>query len=649
MQDILYFDVCSLPIFLIILVAVYVRRLTKGITNRLFIVLILLSFTAALSDVISECFYAIPSLSGFDLFAANFFTSVYFLARNGSIMVYYFFMFAITSTWYRVRSKLMKFFMILPYAIICLIVALNPFTGIVFTITPEAGYERGPAIYILYAISTLYALAGTLYLTTCRGFLSVGKIVSLIALYVLTMGAVLVQYFFPGLLIEMVSTSFAMILVILFVLRPEELSDASVGSLSYQAYKNEIRKILMTGQKVRIAVISIINARELRSYLGEERYLSYVSDVIRSLDVMFRRERQIFNIYFEHPGTVYLIFDDPRYSVEDAYRRLVGELRRRLDDTALAGERIVAKTIDITIPDDLGNYDEIIKMGREFPSMMPANRSFSHAYDIVSSRDYKIISNIDTILNRAIAENKFRMYYQPIYSVEQDKFVSAEALIRLIDEEYGFISPGLFIPAAEKRGVILPIGDFVLEDVHRFISENELGKLGVEYIEINLSVAQCMQEELPEKLVFLGDKYGISPDRINLEITETTYEENGQVMEFNLEALSGMGYTFSLDDYGTGYSNMHRVSKLPLKIIKLDKSLVDDMVTEDGISIVRNTVKMMRDIDKELVAEGVERREELDSLKDMGCQFIQGYYFSKPLPEEDYVAFLKANNFKAAK
>ena len=184
----------------------------------------------------------------------------------------------------------------------------------------------------------------------------------------------------------------------------------------------------------------------------------------------------------------------------------------------------------------------------------------------------------------------------------------------------------------------------MLEEVHRFISENDIASLGLEYIEINLSIAQCMQEELPERLTFLREMYGVPPERINLEITETTYEDMGSVMQFNLEALSGMGYTFSLDDYGTGYSNMQRVSKLPLKIIKLDKSLVDDMGSDDGMSIVRNTIKMMRDIDKELVAEGVETKENLDYLEKIGCHFIQGYYFSKPLPEDEFVMFIKEHN-----
>ena len=644
MQNILYFDVCSLPIFLVILISVVVRKMTKGIANKLFIALIFLAMISAVTDVIMEEACRYLPLSDLRMAIADVTVFVYFLTRNAVIVVYYFFMFAVTSTWYRVRPKWAKALFIAPYGVIAVLVVSNPFTHAVYSISAETGYSRQSAILVLYAVSMLYAVGGALYLISCRRFLPPGKLLPLMSLYALSILAAVVQYFFPYLLIEMITTAFSAVIIILFVLRPEENSDSSVGSLSYEAYKTELRKILMTKQKVQIAVISFLNANELRSYLGEESYLRYVSHVIAELDAMFRREHIFFDIYFEHPGTVYIIVDDPEFNVGDAYERLGNELRRRSDKAAESGERIIAKACNIVIPDDLSELGEIIRFGHDFRTQMAPNKGFADASEIISSRDYKLISNMDTILNRAITENKFRMYYQPIYSVEKGRFVSAEALIRLIDDEYGFISPALFIPAAEQRGVILPIGDFVLEDVHKFISENDFDELGLEYIEVNLSVAQCMQEELPEKLAFLSDKYGVSPDKINLEITETTYEEMGRVMEFNLEALSGIGYTFSLDDYGTGYSNMQRVSKLPLKIIKLDKSLVDDMSSDDGYSIVSNTVKMMRDIDKELVAEGVETEENLEYLKKMGCDFIQGYYFSRPLPADEFVAFIREHN-----
>ena len=253
---------------------------------------------------------------------------------------------------------------------------------------------------------------------------------------------------------------------------------------------------------------------------------------------------------------------------------------------------------------------------------------------------------MNDILTRAIKNEAFEVYYQPIYSIWDHKFISAEALLRLNDDRYGQISPSAFIPEAERRGLILPIGDFVLDAVHKFASQNELEKLGLSYIEINLSVAQCLEKELPNKLTALRNKYKVSPNKVNLEITETV-ENIGNVMDDNLKALSEQGYTFSLDDYGVGYSNIQRVSKLPLKIVKIDKSLVDNMNTPSGKSIMNNTVRMMKDIKKELVIEGVETQEDYEALRKMGCDFIQGFYFSKPLPAQQFIEFLKKNNFQS--
>jgi EAL domain-containing protein (putative c-di-GMP-specific phosphodiesterase class I) len=190
-------------------------------------------------------------------------------------------------------------------------------------------------------------------------------------------------------------------------------------------------------------------------------------------------------------------------------------------------------------------------------------------------------------------------------------------------------------------GLILPIGEFVLETVFKFISHTDINSLGLECIDVNLSVAQCLQKNLPEKIRELQEKYSVDPAQVNFEITETTYDDIGNVAERNIQELVQMGYSFSLDDYGTGYSNMKRVSRLPLKIIKIDKSLVDDMDSESGGRIIRNVITMMKDVNKKLVAEGVETEEDLRRLAELDCDYIQGFYFSRPLTEEGFVEFCR--------
>ena len=191
---------------------------------------------------------------------------------------------------------------------------------------------------------------------------------------------------------------------------------------------------------------------------------------------------------------------------------------------------------------------------------------------------------------------------------------------------------------------MIPIGDFVLESVFRFISENDLRELGLSYIELNLSVAQCLQGDLSDKILALEKKYHVNPEYVNLEITETTYENIGDTTDMNIKRLSENGFSFSLDDYGTGYSNMQRISRLPLKIIKIDKTMVDDMDNNAGMSVMLNTVSLMKDIRKEIVCEGVETAEQLERLEGLGVDFIQGYYFSKPLPADNFISFIKERN-----
>ncbi|MBP5605428.1 MAG: EAL domain-containing protein, partial [Ruminiclostridium sp.] len=480
-----------------------------------------------------------------------------------------------------------------PFAIVILLIVTKPFTGAIFTISKEQGYQRGAALYSVYAISYMYMLAGCLYVIACHNVLKKTKFVSLVFVYLMVCTSVIIQLFVSDLMIEIITTVLGFVVIILFVLQPEELSDSSVGSLSFEAYKLELEKVLITKQHVQIVMISFRNSNEIRSYLGEERYLINMSKIISTLDSIFFRERLAFGIYFEHPGTIFIIVDEPGYNVEKLFVRFEENVNNFFEEISAFGESLVPVACKVDIPEDLNDFNEIMNFGREYASLMKPDVHYVNASEIIALRDYRVIINMDSILNRAVSQELFCMYYQPIYSFEKGRFVSAEALIRLNDKEHGFIPPSLFIPAAEKRGIIQSIGDFVLEDVFRFISKTDFEALGLEYIEINLSVAQCMEDDLPAKFAVLSEQFRVPPEKVNLEITETTYEDIGNVMEFNLETLSGMGYTFSLDDYGTGYSNMQRVSRLPLDLIKLDKSLVDDLETRVGGSILRNTIRMI--------------------------------------------------------
>lgn len=646
MQSILYFDFIAVPIYAILLYASLARGMTKGRSNLLFNWILLTSLLASLCDIGVESLVIVKPVTPVRLVFATIFAYGYFFFHNGTGLLYFFFIFSITNTWYNLRKKAVGAFLFVPFAVFLGFLVSNLFTGDCFSITAADGYMRGPMMQVFYFTATLYVIGGMIHLIYCKRFLSTQKWISLFFMYITTYTAVVVQYLRPGLLVEMVASALALLFIELLVMRPEEVIDSVVGLQSWNAYQDYLRKVMKTNQKVQIIVIRFINGREVRAYLGEERYVKYIRLIASKALLIARRCKLHAELFFEHPASIYMVLDEHDFNASGTIPELVAEVEKYTEDLKGTGAKLDPRVCSIKYPDVLSNFREIIHLGHHFAELAPHNDMYVEAADLVKTKEFQVISNMNDILTRAIANRSFEVYYQPIYSIWDHKFISAEALLRLNDEKYGQISPASFIPEAERRGLILPIGDYVLEAVHRFASENEIEKLGLSYIEINLSVAQCLERELPEKLSELRDKYKVGTEKVNLEITETTYENIGKVMDDNLKTLSEQGYTFSLDDYGVGYSNIQRVSKLPLKIVKIDKSLVDNMNTTSGKSIMNNTVRMMKDISKELVIEGVETKEDFETLRKMGCDFIQGFYFSKPLPAKEFITFLKKHNFE---
>lgn len=256
---------------------------------------------------------------------------------------------------------------------------------------------------------------------------------------------------------------------------------------------------------------------------------------------------------------------------------------------------------------------------------------------------------MEKIIKRAIEEDNFQVYYQPIYSFKDEKITSAEALLRLIDPEEGFVSPSEFIPIAEQNGTILKIGEMVFEKVFQFISENDIKKIGIQYIEINISAIQCMQEELASDVLMLLDKYGVKKDMINLEITETATVDSPKILLKNMKELFEAGISFSLDDFGTGYSNITSLMSLPLDIIKFDKILVDMASShERGKGVIDSSVAMVKKMGLKIVAEGIEEEPQVNMLEDMGVDYLQGYYFSRPLPQEKFLEFITHSQKKSS-
>jgi EAL domain-containing protein (putative c-di-GMP-specific phosphodiesterase class I) len=194
------------------------------------------------------------------------------------------------------------------------------------------------------------------------------------------------------------------------------------------------------------------------------------------------------------------------------------------------------------------------------------------------------------------------------------------------------------------------LSERIFNKVFDFVASNNLGDKGISHMEVNLSGLQSVDAALPEQMSQLLKKYDLNPNIVNLEITESIAITSSFMLKKNMDELKKIGCTFSMDDFGTGYSNLSQMAKIDYELIKIDKSLLwpcfdkNNPVQANAKIILDNMISMILSLGRKIVVEGVETKEQLDYLEKMGVTYIQGFYFSKPLPAADYLKFLEENN-----
>lgn len=252
---------------------------------------------------------------------------------------------------------------------------------------------------------------------------------------------------------------------------------------------------------------------------------------------------------------------------------------------------------------------------------------------------------MEQMLEEAMKEDRIEVFYQPIYSTKEKRFVSAEALVRMRDRDGKLVPPGSFISVAEANGKILPLGEIVFDNVCRFFTKENLEQYGLHYIEVNLSVIQCSYPGLAEDYISIMEKYQINPRYINLEITESASMAAKKTLLENMSRLMEYGVYFSLDDFGTGQSNLNYIVDMPVNIVKFDREMSQAFFRDEKAKYVMNAaMQMIHGMKLKIVSEGIETKDQYLAMEELAIDYIQGYYFSKPLPEAEFLLFLQENN-----
>ena len=412
--------------------------------------------------------------------------------------------------------------------------------------------------------------------------------------------------------------------------------DFRTGFYNRTAFLSDNEMSMKSHQKYKIIGITLSNYDSIRRAFGED----LVNDLVTEVSGRLKKHIYRTSPYYLGRGRFAFYYYEKD---EEEINEYLEELKELLSSDWNSLSYNPAQTSWLislaSIPEDIntvtGLYDLFSETNEEADVKIRRGKDFAF---IARKND------VMSAFKRGLADHNFEVHFQPIWDAYSGKVVTAEALIRLNDPILGRVSPAEFIPIAESNGDIKAIGEFVFREACRFYKKANLESEGLDFVCVNVSVHQLQQDDLAEHFIAIAKEEGVDVKHITLEITESENAESNPILLNQIIALGNAGFKLSLDDYGTGYANLARLTNSDFTSIKMDRSLLLNSTTEKGKRLLKESIGIMKGFGFNVVQEGVETKEQLDEVISYGADLIQGYYFSKPVPQEEFLRTIHTIN-----
>ncbi len=492
---------------------------------------------------------------------------------------------------------------------------------------------------ITFLCTFIYLITGIFLARKSQGKLPhMQKLVPL-AYFLIAMGGAALQVLFPHYFFSGMEYSLIAFIIFLSMQNPAEYMDRSTGLFNAEAFTLMAREERFNTESYRIVGIHMTNTEQAGRIWGLHAPEILIKQVAKSLT---RLAPQEFKFRIGEDDFVLLMQADQVMEFCAAFTRHIHE-GWDMNQVKITGE---ADLFVLPNTPELYTTDGHLKVLRQvFKTVPPRENKICTVLNGECVKKACRIFSVEEAIEFAIENKLFQVYLEPIYCVERQRFCGAEALIRLKDDNLGFIPPDEFVTLAETNGNIIEIGNIILEKICQFLAQEDVKALGMHRVNVNLSAIQCIQKTLAKDIIAITRKYGIDISILNFEITETALGSDLEVIRSNMNALIQEGAIFSMDDFGTGYSNMNYLTELPFSVIKLDKKLV--YAAEKGgrsFVLMEKLITMFHDFGMQVVCEGAETKTQSRMLADMHTDFIQGYYYARPMDTRSFVNFLQENN-----
>lgn len=629
-------EAMALVILLVIGLFHYDKTNAKNRKYQWFNTCLIVSACAIVSNLIT-C-VMLEDVSAYPIGLHMFANSIYFIAINScmSLVASYIFYLVFGHLRDRKYYKATAILVISMYVLLIALVLVNLWTGCYFYFENDQ-YCRGPLNRLSFLVITLEVILFCVYYVKNRKLVTpyAGHLIRTMPPLVLVM--TLIQILFPDMI--MTGTIAAMVNLIVFACFQNNRigRDALTELPNRSSFFRELNYHKKAGDERHVILVHLCHLNKLDKRFSMKVGDQFIYSVARYLENL-DGDYQV----YRYGNTHFMMFgafsdlEEAKNLADEIYERFAkpwdvqGE--KWIQQIQLIHMSLSQDEMDENLLTDRLNYLLNYSKDKNYSTKLFFDEELKGSYE----RKRYVLGKVKD----ALAKESFVLNFQPVYSCKDKKYVSAEVLLRLYEEDGTLISPGEFIPIAEENGLTDAIGWFVLKSSMDFIQRYP--KMPLESISINMSIEQMKKPYLDEKLKGVEELYISLMSKLRVEITENTIAENPALVTKVMQVLVGAGLNFYLDDFGMGYSNFSRVFSLPFELVKLDRSLVEKIdQDEKSFRIVQNLVDMLHNAGFMVLAEGVERKTQVDCAEELGVDRIQGFYFARPMNEQALAELLQ--------
>lgn len=619
--DICFF-ICSAFIVICCLIFYYTHQKPKKESGKVFELLLFNMLFTSIASILATGMNPLVSTDGnaFNV-VQHFFQTIYFALHTLLAPLFALYV-VIVNNWGESHSKRVVFWFLSPALLLELFVLTNPLSHLIFYYQDNVLFTRGPLELFIYAEAAGYIAFAVGQLFAYRKVLVKSTAFALWFFIGASLTGILVQFVFPWLKLELFFESISLLGVMLLIEMEDLHADAISGVYNRRTFTADNDRYIRSKRRYSVIVISLSNFKFLRSMFKIED----LEKVVRNL---------LFWILKNSTGTVYRLSQD-KIAIVSSQGKAAGEnfsarfLSMLSDEEYRVGGisvSVEAKCTVVTVPDEIGRAEWLAELGEDPNAKACVERL-----------------ELESALENAVRERKFEILYQPIWNSETSLFDSAEALVRLNDPSFANISPAEFIPIAERKDFVNDIGRIVFENVCRFIHEKKAFLCGLREIDVNMSVFQLFPENCEGFFKGTLEKYQVDAGFFELEISRSSILDENDIAKKNFRKLQNLGFLFSLDDFGEGYTNWNRVFAGDFQSVKLGQKRLLSPDTDSFSNAFKTMQKVLRKKHVNIVQKGIEKREQLLESQKIGANRFQGIYFSRPLREESLLSFLKSRN-----